>query len=672
MKSIVRMLRKLYSGPYQAALVFSFTLVAALTIAVGTWVISNTINNYLSRVMNERVARDAHLAVTFYDLRLREISSVVSQLSSDPTIADNLEAATSGNDAARQALEAEILARVRGGMPGVSCFVAILDTRGAVMAGALSSTDGSQTAVTPGGNWGGLPIVRDALAGKEILASTEIIPQEYLVMIDLDQQAVVALLNTPKAAPQPYDPREGTAGLAIFGAAPIFDSDGQLLGVAIAFHMFNNDFTIVDQIKDAAQIDTVTIFLGDLRVSTNVMTETGERAVGTRLSQEVTDVVLRQGTEYVGEAFVVNQDYITRYEPLSDHTGQVVGVLYVGTPKSLFMQLLNTLNQQILLVAVVTILMTFILATPVSRVITRPLKDLRELIRASRRVVEGDLDARASVTAGGEVGLVAKSFNNMLDALHSTREQLIHSENLASLGQLAAGVAHELNNPLATVLLYSESMLKEHEEADPESKDLQTIISETKRCKRIVSDLLNFARQTQVVAQPTDIHAIIDELLEIAPRRIKTVKVDFVKDFDPNLPIIEGDPLQLRQVLSNLLVNAVEAMPDGGTVTFRTRNEPPGMITIEIQDTGVGVPPESLNKLFTPFFTTKPMGKGTGLGLSIVYGIVKMHRGQIHAKSQVDKGTTFTINLPVHLTPSGQGAPAGRFPATDDKKTMIG
>ncbi|KAF0108723.1 MAG: integral membrane sensor signal transduction histidine kinase [Anaerolineaceae bacterium] len=672
MKTFMRMLRELYSGPYQAALVFSFTFVAALTIAVGAWAISTTVNNYLSRAMNERVARDAHLAVTFYDLRLREMSAVVSQLAYDPTIADNLKAAASGDTAARQALETEILNKVRGGMPGESYFVAILDSRGVITAGALLSAGGGQTIATPGGNWGGLPIVRAALAGETILASTEIIPQEYLVNINLDQQAVVALLDTPKAAPQPYDPREGTAGLAIFGAAPIFDPDGQRLGVAIAFHMFNNDFTIVDQIKDAAQIDTVTIFLGDLRVSTNVMTETGERAVGTRLSQEVAEVVLQQGTEYVGEAFVVNQNYITRYEPLRDHTGQVVGVLYVGTPQSSFTQLLNTLTEQIFLVAAITILMTFILATPVSRFITRPLKDLRELVYASRRVIEGDLDARASVTAGGEVGLVAKSFNNMLDALRSTREQLIHSENLASLGQLAAGVAHELNNPLATVLLYSESMLKERAEADPDNKDLRTIVSETKRCKRIVSDLLNFARQNQVVAQPTDIHAIIDELLEIAPRRIKTVKVDFVKDFDPNLPIIEGDPIQLRQVLSNLLINAVEAMPEGGAVTICTRTEPPGMITIEIQDTGVGIPPESLNKLFAPFFTTKPMGKGIGLGLSIVYGIVKMHSGQIRAKSQVNKGTTFTINLPIHLSPSRQDAPENRFPVSNDKKTMIG
>jgi two-component system NtrC family sensor kinase len=258
----------------------------------------------------------------------------------------------------------------------------------------------------------------------------------------------------------------------------------------------------------------------------------------------------------------------------------------------------------------------------------------------------------------------------MLDNLQSTQSQLVRSEKLASLGQLAAGVAHELNNPLGTILLYAETMMKECGEDDPECADLKMIVSETKRCKRIVSDLLNFARQSPVIAQPTDLHAIVRELIELAPKRAKVSTVAFATELDPDLPIIDGDSSQLRQVFLNLMGNAVEAMPEGGTLTIRTRSEPPGMITVEIQDTGIGIPAELLSRVFTPFFTTKPTGKGTGLGLSIVYGIIKMHRGQINVQSQAGKGTIFTITLPIRQ-PSMETLPASTKPP-DSNESLIG
>jgi two-component system NtrC family sensor kinase len=469
--------------------------------------------------------------------------------------------------------------------------------------------------------------------------------------------ARIALIDTPKAAPALFDPREGTAGLALVSVSPVVNAGGQAIGAVLAFYLINNDFALVDQIKNVAGIDTVTIFFGDLRVSTNVMTPDGKRALGTRMSNEVRRVVLEQCCTFAGPAFVVDQNYVTRYEPLRDHANNVVGSLYVGAQQSSFFRLINTFNQRIALVAVATMLFTFVLAVPVSRVITRPLKELRELVGASQRVAQGDLTARAPVRAGGEVGLVARSFNAMLDTLQTTQDQLVHTEKLASLGQLAAGVAHELNNPLGTILLYSDILLRERPEHDPHYADLKMIVSETKRCKRIVGDLLNFARQQQVTAQPTNVHELIRELIDLAPRRVKTVTVNFVTEFDPNLPTIDADTAQLRQVFLNLMTNAVEAMPQGGTLTVRTRTAPPGMITVEIQDTGVGIAPENLSKLFTPFFTTKPIGKGTGLGLAIVYGIIKMHRGQINAKSQPGQGTTFILTLPVRLL-AASGSPS--------------
>jgi signal transduction histidine kinase len=177
------------------------------------------------------------------------------------------------------------------------------------------------------------------------------------------------------------------------------------------------------------------------------------------------------------------------------------------------------------------------------------------------------------------------------------------------------------------------------------------------RCKRIVSDLLNFARQHQVITQPTQINAIIKELINLLPKYILIEEHTFITELDPYLPVIEADEGQLRQVFLNLLTNGIEAMPQGGTLTIRTRSGPPGMVTIEIQDTGVGIPASDLSKLFTPFFTTKPLGKGTGLGLAITYGIIKMHRGQINVQSQIGKGTTFVITLPIKLLVSEKTGP---------------
>ncbi len=462
---------------------------------------------------------------------------------------------------------------------GNNHLVAILDPQGNIITAQLVSANGARTTVTSTGNWASLPIVQEALGNPRNISATEVIPAELLSTVKLAEQAKIDLVETPKAAPTVFDPREGSGGLALVGLSPLKTESGEIAGMALSLHLFNNDFALVDQIKDIAQIDTVTIFLGDLRVSTNVMTTEGSRAVGTRLASEVGDIVLKSGQEYVGTAFVVNENYITRYEPLRNYADQVVGILYVGARQASFLRLLDDVRQRIMLVAIVMILLTFLLATPVARVITNPLRELREMAQVSRRVAQGEITVRMPVSYGGEVGQLASEFNTMLDTLHATQDSLIHSEKLASLGQLAAGVAHEINNPLGTILLYSESVLKECAEEDPHRADMNVIVGETKRCKRIVADLLNFSRQHQVVAQPTDINALLQELIDLAPKRIKTVTIPILSEFDSQLPVIDCDSAQLRQVFLNLVVNAVEAMPQGGILTVRTRQGPAGMVT---------------------------------------------------------------------------------------------
>ncbi len=220
------------------------------------------------------------------------------------------------------------------------------------------------------------------------------------------------------------------------------------------------------------------------------------------------------------------------------------------------------------------------------------------------------------------------------------------------MGQLAAGIAHELNNPLGVVLMYAHLLLDEYGTDESLREDLKMIVTQADRCKRIVSGLLHFARQNKVSIETTNIPKLVEHAckLVIIPSNIQLKIADHMRN-----PIAELDKDQITQVLTNLITNAVQAMPNGGTLTLITEDAP-DEIYITVEDTGTGIPKENLTKIFEPFFTTKEMGKGTGMGLAITYGIIKMHRGQITVESNdnpkdAPTGTRFYISLPRYVTP---------------------
>jgi signal transduction histidine kinase/iron only hydrogenase large subunit-like protein len=232
--------------------------------------------------------------------------------------------------------------------------------------------------------------------------------------------------------------------------------------------------------------------------------------------------------------------------------------------------------------------------------------------------------------------------------LRETQQQLIQSEKMASVGQLAAGVAHEINNPLGTILLYSYMLLEKLGSNDTRKEELEMIAKEATRCRDIVRGLLDFARQRKLQIENIDLNRILTEVLSLASKQSSFQKVEVVQALDLSLPVISGDPVQLKEVFLNIISNAGEAMPEGGKVTISSRFNSGGRsIEVSIRDTGHGVPPENLSKIFMPFFTTKKIGQGTGLGLAIAYGIVKMHRGSVDVESKVGQGTTFLVRLPV-------------------------
>ncbi|MGZ3538203.1 MAG: PAS domain-containing sensor histidine kinase, partial [Thermodesulfobacteriota bacterium] len=233
--------------------------------------------------------------------------------------------------------------------------------------------------------------------------------------------------------------------------------------------------------------------------------------------------------------------------------------------------------------------------------------------------------------------------------LQDTHLQLVSSEKMASLGKLAAGIAHEINNPLGGILIYSSLMLEDLPEEDQRRGDLARIVQEAGRCKEIVKSLLEFARQTEPKMEPTDINRAINDGLFFLVNQALFHNIQIIKKFDPFLPFVKGNASQLKQVFMNIIVNAAEAMHGNGTLTITTSPAPDQeTVFVEFTDTGEGIPEENFTRIFDPFFTTKEVGKGTGLGLATSYGIVEDHGGKIGVKSKVGEGTTFTIELPVH------------------------
>jgi signal transduction histidine kinase len=239
----------------------------------------------------------------------------------------------------------------------------------------------------------------------------------------------------------------------------------------------------------------------------------------------------------------------------------------------------------------------------------------------------------------------------MVRRLNESREQLVHAEKLASLGQLAASIAHEINNPLAGVLTYTKLLTKKISgdtlEKGAALDYLSKMESEVSRCSRIIRNLLDFSRQTEPMLRLVDVNQVIEQVLAMVGHQAQLQNVDVVRELSPSLPKVMADSDKLQQVFTNLTLNAIQAMSGGGKLTLRT-SAANSQVRIDVQDTGCGISKENLSKLFTPFFTTKEKGSGVGLGLAVVLGIIERHKGEIKVQSEVGKGTTFSVYLGVH------------------------
>lgn len=329
----------------------------------------------------------------------------------------------------------------------------------------------------------------------------------------------------------------------------------------------------------------------------------------------------------------------------------------------------------ILFGGVFVVMISFSLCIILYHFVSKPVSLLDE---GMHRIAKGELDYKIEIKSKDEMGLLADTFNSMASDLKKYKEnmenwtkaleeevrkktseimkaqdQLINAEKLASLGRMAAGVAHELNSPLTGIVTFSHLMLKR---TPPENKldieDLEVIIEQANRCSKIIKSLLGFSRKTSSDKIHININDLTDSTVAMLRNQAKFHNIRFNISFDNTIPPVAVDPNQLQQVFINLLINAADAMNERGQITVITRTiaemaNDKKYIEIEFTDSGPGIPEDHIGKIFEPFFTTKPVGKGTGLGLSVSYGIIKKHGGNIFVRSDSGKGASFFVRLPL-------------------------
>ncbi len=308
------------------------------------------------------------------------------------------------------------------------------------------------------------------------------------------------------------------------------------------------------------------------------------------------------------------------------------------------------LAKQAIAAAIILMLVNSVLTAVYVETLIRPILSLN---RTMKRAGLGNLGVRASARTGDEVGELADAFNRMMDELEAARDrekvqraQLAHTEKMAAVGTLAAGVAHEVNNPLAGILACVENMKSDPDDADQRDRYLDLIVDGLNRIERTVNTLLNFSQQREMTLEETSLNHNLKHVVELVGYQLRRSGIEVRFDLDENGAAVLADHFQMEQLFLNLVLNAVQAMPRGGDLVLRTRVGEDSVVA-EVRDTGSGIPEEIRDRIFDPFFTTREVGEGTGLGLSVSDSITAAHGGTIEVKSTLGVGTIFRVELPL-------------------------
>jgi two-component system NtrC family sensor kinase len=645
--------RRALRMPIATKLILSFFLIVMLASLICTIVGLRLISDRIVAEAQETVKRDLNSAREIYAGQLRHINDIV-RLTADRYII--ITALTSGNvkDAA----------------------VELLRIKDKEDLDILNLTDTSGNVLLRANNWNvaGESQARDELVAAVLktqtaVSATSIVSGEELSKesLPLAMQAYLRFIDTPMARPRTETAQ--ASGMMMESAAPIFDYQGNFIGVVYGGVLLNKNNGIVDQVKQTVfqglkykghDIGTATIFQDDVRISTNVTNADGSRAIGTRVMEDVYNKVIVNGEPWIGRAFVVNNWYITAYGPLEDFNHQRIGILYVGILEQKYTDIRTEVQVVFLGITVLGALVTMALAYSISRSISTPVK---KLVAASHQVANGNLNARVDIHSSDELGTLAHSFNKMAAALQErdeelkefTKSKIMESERLALIGQLAAGVAHELNNPLQGIVTYSHLLLESTAPDDACRSNLEKIVTQANRCGNIVRGLLDFSRQRKSNKTLYDVNKVLRQCVSLLENQVLFHNIEMESTLAADLPMTVLDPSQLERVFMNIIINAAEAMEGKGRLVMATKYDP-GTEHIEIMfsDTGPGISQENLKRVFSPFFTTKDAGHGVGLGLAISYGIVKDHNGDIRVENPPGGGAKFVVRLPV--TSEGEGS----------------
>ncbi|MEN9631018.1 MAG: hypothetical protein RJA10_4246 [Pseudomonadota bacterium] len=525
------------------------------------------------------------------------------------------------------------------------------------------------------------PAFAASISGQD-RTSVEVLAQEQLALLapGLRERVPVPLVDTRNAAPTQRTQED--RAMVLLSNQAVRTADGRVLGHVQGGLLLNRNLPLIDHINEIVYPEgalpfgsrgTATLFLEDVRISTNVRLfgpAREERAIGTRVSRSVRDSVLGQGHTWLDRAFVVNDWYVSAYQPVVDGNGLRVGMLYVGFLETPFVQLKYGALAGIGVLFFGVMIAAAMVSLRWARSIFSPLERMEATMQ---RVGAGALHARVgSVASGDEVGRLAghldhllatidantrelRRWNAELDAkvaertraLEDAQAHLVRNEKLAAVGQLTASIAHEINNPIA-VIQGNLDLLREllGAAAQPARAELQLIDQQIERMRLIVTQLLQFARPTEFAGYVDNVQpaAVVDDCLVLVGHLLARTRIDVQRHYAGTRPVAINRQ-ELQQVLVNLLVNAIHAMPDGGRLDLHTRDGGDGRVEVVVADTGPGLPPELLSQLFQPFVTRKK--DGTGLGLWISRSLVERYGGDITAANRVDApgGAAFTVHL---------------------------
>lgn len=621
-------------------------------------------DDYLDRLLIAKVRADLAVAHGYYERVAEGVGRAVEGLAGST----RLEAVLARPAVARDGAVGELLAGARQGMKLDFLYFLDVDRDSAAIA-----------------DW---PVLSQAAAGQALTVS-DVMSAEQLRLLDprLADQARTNILTTANATPDERANEE--RGLVIHAAAPVRDAAGRLRGVLAGGVLLNKNLEFIDRLNEIVypagalllgSQGTATLFLGDVRVATNVRLFEGGRAIGTRVSAAVHRTVLDAGLTWLDRAFVVTDWYVSGYEPLLDSHGQRVGMLYVGFLDEPFAAARRAALALIVGLFVLAMAVAGVFAFFWARRVFRPI----ERMHATMHAIEHDEpDARVgAVTSRDELGDLAVHFDRLLDRLQAqaaslkrwgealdaevtkrtaeleqavadlkaAQSQLVMNEKLAAIGQLTAGVAHEINNPVA-VIQGNLDVLRDilGPVAKPVEPEVRLIQEQVHRIRLIVAKLLQFARPQDYVGylEPVAPAALIQDSLVLVGHLLKrgTIAVDQHLDSVRNVLCNRNE---LQQVLINLMVNAIQAMPDGGVLTLAAEDwdesDMPVGLRLVVADTGPGLTPAERERLFKPFYTARKPD-GTGLGLWVSQSLVERYGGRITVDSEAGKGSRFSVWL---------------------------